>query len=123
MDVTRSKKELSVLVFQAMNRRDFSELDPFFDEEVCFDFPGVKLVEGRRKFHIFLKALLIGYPVLEFSVEEIICSEKASAVVWSNKGFDVDDKPYDNRGITLIRFRDDRIVFVSDYFKDTSFVK
>ena len=27
------------------------------------------------------------------------------------------------RAMTLIRFKDDRIVLISDYFKDTSFVK
>ena len=44
-------------------------------------------------------------------------------VVWSNKGKDKRGEPYDNRGITFVQMREGKIVLISDYFKDTSFLK
>ncbi len=118
-----SKQDIAGSVFTAMNTRNFSGLENVLSENVIFDFPGAGQIEGYKKVLIFLKALLRKYSSLTFSVSEIIVDNQKACAVWSNKGEDKEGKPYANRGITLFHFSDDKLIFISDYFKDTSFVK
>jgi ketosteroid isomerase-like protein len=115
--------DMAMQIFTAMNTRDFTGLEGIMAEEVVFDFPGVEPVEGSRKVIIFLKALLRKYPKLTFKVSEVIVHENRACVVWSNQGEHIDGHPYKNRGITLLHFSGNKVNFISDYFKDTSFVK
>ncbi len=110
-------------VFVAMNTRDFSELEKIMSEGVVFDFPGAGRVEGYRKVLVFLKALLRKYPKLTFTVSEIITGDQRACAIWTNEGEDKEGHPYENRGITLLHFSESKITFISDYFKDTSFVE
>ncbi len=91
-------------------------------ENVAFDFPGAGRIEGSKRVILFLKALLRKYRVLTFIVSDVIIDGDKACAVWTNSGEHIDGKPYSNSGVTLIRFNDDKIVFLSDYFKDTSFV-
>jgi ketosteroid isomerase-like protein len=115
--------DMAQRVFAGMNTRDFTELEDIMDEEVVFDFPGVDRIEGPRKVLIFLKILLRKYPKLKFTISEIIKDKKRACAVWSNEGEHIDGSPYKNRGITLLHFSGGKIKLISDYFKDTSFVK
>ena len=110
-------------VFKSMNTRDFSELDKIMSEDVVFDFPGAGRIEGYKKAVIFFKALLRKYSKLSFIISEIITDNQKSCAVWSNEGKDREGNPYANRGVTLMHFSEGKIIFISDYFKDTSFVK
>jgi hypothetical protein len=38
-------------------------------------------------------------------------------------GEDIKGNPYKNAGVTLLHFNQGKISFISDFFKDTSFVK
>ena len=62
------------------------------------------------------------YPELKFKIENIIVDDAGAAVVWSNKGRFKSGEPYMNQGITLVQIREGKIVLISDYFKDTSFL-
>ena len=106
-----------------MNTRDFSTFEQVITEEVAFDFPGAGRVEGSRRTLLLLKSLLRKYPRLQFTVTEIIAEGERACAVWNNEGEDIHGKPYTNAGITLLQFREGMISFISDYFKDTSFVK
>lgn len=121
MAISKTNHELSAMVFEAFNMRDFSILEPWLEEDVCLDFPGVKLIEGKRKFLIFTSALFRSYPKLEFSVYDILLDGDKSCIVWTNEGLDSSGNKYLNRGVTLVEIRDGKIVLLSDYFKDTSF--
>ena len=44
-----------------------------------------------------------------------------ACAVWSNEGENKKGNPYNNRGATLVQISEGKIVFMSDYFKDTSF--
>ena len=123
MESINSVASLSALVFEAMNARDFSGLEPFLNDDSSIDFPGAGLIQGKKKGFIFLNILLRKYPELKFTIREIITSDDRGCVVWSNEGRDAAGKPYTNRGMTLIHFVDGRISFISDYFKDTSFAR
>jgi ketosteroid isomerase-like protein len=123
MDKSFTKQDIARSIFNAMNTRDFSEFENFVSEDVVFDFPGAGRIEGYKRVIIFLKALLRKYPKLKFTVSEIITDNQRACAVWTNEGKDTDGNPYSNSGITLLYFRGARLTFISDYFKDTSFVK
>ncbi len=116
-------KELAETVFKAMNTRDFSTFETVITNDVAFDFPGIGRTEGSRRTLLLLKSLIRKYPVLRFTVSEIIAQDDRACAVWTNKGEDSKGNPYSNSGITLIHFSGDKIRFLSDYFKDTSFVE
>lgn len=105
-----------------MNNRDLSLLEKNLSCDAIFDFPGTGRLHGARNIMIFLKVLFRKYPRLIFTIDEIIQDENSIAVVWHNEGETVSHKAYKNRGVTVIHIRDEKIVFISDYFKDTSFV-
>ena len=115
--------EMTEAVFQAMNSRDFAGLEQIITDDVAFDFPGVGKVEGSRRTLLLLKSLLRKYPQLHFTISEIISQNDRACAVWTNLGEDNKGRPYANSGITLLHFSGNKIKFISDYFKDTSFVE
>ena len=123
MDIQLSRKELPKLVFNAMNIRDFSILDPYLNENVVLDFPGAGRIESLKKVIIFMKALLRKYPILKFNISDVISENERSCVVWTNKGEKLNGEPYSNSGISLVHFYGGKIILISDYFKDTSFLQ
>jgi ketosteroid isomerase-like protein len=123
MDKIFSMQDVALSIFKAMNTRDFSEFESYATEDVVFDFPGAGRITGIKRVLIFLKALLRKYPKLTFTVSEIIADKQKACAVWTNEGEDVDGNPYSNSGITLLYFTGNKLTFISDYFKDTSFVK
>ena len=117
------KKKLITDLYKAMNTRDFSIMENQVAEDVVFDFPGAGRIEGAKRMFIFLKALLRKYKTLLFSVNEVLIDNNAACAVWTNRGEHMEGHDYANSGITLFRFSGDKISFLSDFFKDTSFVK
>ena len=118
-----SNRELAELVVTSMDKRDLTLYEKHVAEDAVLDFPGSEKVKGCRRIIVFLKAVLRKYPELKFTIEKIIVDGTGAAVVWSNKGKDKSGESYYNRGITFVQMRDGKIVLISDYFKDTSFLK
>ena len=123
MDDINYKQNMVKSIFNAMNTKDFSELKKITAGDVAFDFPGSGRIEGQRRVLIFLKALLRKYPKLTFTVSDTIVDNQRACAIWTNEGENIEGKPYKNSGITLIHFLDRKIIFISDYFKDTSFIQ
>lgn len=115
-------KEKSIRLFDAINRRDFEIFEDIVSEDVKFDFPGVDLMEGKKRVIMFFKILFRKYTKLEFSVETVIASDNKSCIKWKNCGILVNGDTYSNNGLTWINFDEGKITFMSDYFKDTSFI-
>ncbi|MCK5029737.1 MAG: nuclear transport factor 2 family protein [Bacteroidales bacterium] len=115
-------KKISVGVFEAMNTSNFTEFEKNAAENISFEFPGVDKVEGAKRVILFFKVLLRKYKNLTFSVNDVIIEKNKACVVWTNKGEYNDGSLYENSGITLFHFTDDKVSFISDYFKDTSFI-
>ena len=113
--------ELTQKVFIAMNTRDFLDFEQILTDEAAFDFPGTKKAEGKRRVLIMLNALLRKFPKLEFKVNDIIIDDKKACAIWTNEGENINGEPYKNSGVTILHFQDNKISFISDYFKDTSF--
>ena len=122
MDAGISNRNLAEAIFTTMNGRDVSHLEHYLAEDAVCDFPGPGRIEGPRRILVFLKVLFRKYPRLEFSVVDILVDGDQACAVWTNEGEDKKGKPYQNSGVTLMRFSEGKIVFISDYFKDTSFV-
>ena len=117
-----SSKDLALTVFTAMNKRDPMYLSQHLSENAVFDFPGPGRLKGKKRILTFLKILFRKYPQLQFTIEDIFGEGERVCTIWSNQGTDNKGNSYKNRGITLVRASEGKIVFISDYFKDTSFV-
>ncbi len=122
MSNDNSYKEIALSVFETMNTSNFSEFEKNAAGDLNFDFPGADRVEGVKRVILFFKILLRKYNKLTFTVSDVIVENKKVCVVWTNEGEEKDGKPYKNSGITLFHFTDDKVSFISDYFKDTSFI-
>lgn len=116
-------KQIAVSVFDAMNTNEFSVFEQNAAPDISFDFPGTNRVEGVKRVILFFKVLLRKYKDLKFWVNDVIVADGKTCVVWTNKGTYQDGTNYENRGITLFHFTGDKINFISDYFKDTSFIE
>ena len=123
MERNRSTRDVTRIIFDAMNRRDLSDLEQYISDEAVFDFPGAGCIKGRKRILILFKVLFRKYPRLTFRLEDIIAEGNRTCAIWSNEGEDQKGNPYTNRGVTLVTLRDGQIVSISDYFKDTSFVE
>jgi ketosteroid isomerase-like protein len=108
--------------FETVNKRQYDRLRAFFSPDIVFFFPGTKPLHGPHKVLQLLKIIAHRYPDLMFEVIDIIIQDDQAAVVWKNRGKDLHGSPYQNEGVTIFRLENGRIGFMSDYFKDTSFV-
>lgn len=109
-------------IFEAMNTKNVSLLEPHLSDDVRFDFPGAGVIAGKKRVLVFLKALLRKYPDIEFIVQDVIESPGKICIVWTNSARLETPRPYRNSGVTVVYSVDGRITWISDYFKDTSFV-
>lgn len=116
-------KKASLSFFEAMNAKNLESVKDMLHENANFDFPGVKTIEGHKRIILFLNALLRKYRNLTFNVSEIISEDNKVIAIWSNQGQSIDGLEYKNKGVTYFQFKNDKIEFLSDYFKDTSFTK
>lgn len=123
MEKTGKIKETAALIFEAMNSRDFTLFESNITDDIAFDFPGTGRMEGNRRTLLFFRSLLRKFPRLHFTINEVIACGDRACIVWTNEGEDAKGNPYANSGVTLIHTRDGKISFISDYFKDTSFVE
>jgi hypothetical protein len=56
---------------------------------------------------------------LNFYIQRIIIQGQQAAIHWTNQGKNRHDAPYENEGVTIMELMDGKIVFISDFFKDT----
>ncbi len=117
-------KEFSVYFFQILNERNYEEIEKNLSENVSLDFPYKPVIQGRERVMIFLKALHRRYEYLLFDVKHVFNDTNNVCVIWENHGKTVLGEMYSNRGLTYIRLNDEnKVEFLSDYFKNTVFPK
>ena len=110
------------IIFSSLNNRELTKLNDYLDENATFDFPGTKLIKGRKKILTFFKILFRKYPCLTFTVQENIVDGGKVCILWTNEGITSNSTPYANRGVTYVHIAGGKIKFISDYFKNTSFI-
>jgi ketosteroid isomerase-like protein len=111
-------------LFGAMNARDPAAFAALLAEGALFHFPGTKPIEGAARIEKFVKILFYKFPVLAFELRRVIADERCAAIEWTNAGANRDGAPYRNAGVTVIELNaDGRVTYLSDTFKDTSFIR
>jgi ketosteroid isomerase-like protein len=108
--------------FRLLNKKELANLNAFLSPAVIFYFPGTKPLSGPQKVIQLFKVIFRKYPDLLFRIKDIITEENKVAVTWTNFGTDKNGSPYQNEGITLFRIEHGYVTYISDYFKDTSFI-
>ena len=122
MSSTTKHRIIAESIFQALNSRDFEAFEKVIIDDIIIDFPGAGRAEGIRRTLLLMRSILRKFPQLQFTVSETLVETGRACVVWTNEGIDIHGSQYLNSGMTLVHFQDDKICFISDYFKDTSFV-
>ena len=116
-----NKKELVALIFEAMNTRNFSNMEQYISDNIQLDFPGIDLAVGKKRVLLVLNIILRKYSELKFNVSDILLENNKAVAIWTNQGLARTGESYSNTGLTLVEFENEKIKFLSDYFKDTSF--
>jgi ketosteroid isomerase-like protein len=105
--------------FQVLNERDLDEADTLLDSRTEFFFPKTKPIIGKDRILKFLNIFFRQYPELIFTVVRVIHQGDQAAVHWTNRGTNRRKEPYENEGVTILEIKNGKIVFISDFFKDT----
>jgi len=105
--------------FQVLNERDLVEADNLLASQAELFFPKTKPMVGKDRILKFLKVFFRQYPELIFTVERVIRQGDQAAVHWTNRGMNRRKDPYENEGVTILEMKNGKIVFISDFFKDT----
>ena len=105
--------------FHSVNSRDLEKMAGLLTESTAFYFPKTQPLIGRGRILKFFRILFRQYPALSFEVERVIIQGTAAAVHWTNEGVNRRQIPYENEGVTLLKMEGGKIVFMSDFFKDT----
>ena len=105
--------------FEVFNSRDMKRMGELLHEDAEFYFPKTKPLIGRERILKFLNILFRQYPELSFEVQRTICEGRNAAVHWTNKGHSRRKEPYQNEGATILEIENDKIIFITDFFKDT----
>jgi ketosteroid isomerase-like protein len=106
--------------FEVFNSRDMAEMGKLLHPEAEFYFPKTQPLIGKDRILKFLKLLFRQYPELSFTVARVICQKDQAAVHWTNRGMNRRQEPYANEGATIIEFKEGKISWISDFFKDTA---
>ena len=122
MEPANQNLHIAHIIFSSLNHRELNQLHDYLDEHATFDFPGTKLIKGRKKILTFFKILFRKYPRLTFTVQESIVDGGKVCILWTNEGITSDNTPYANQGVTVVNIAAGKIHFISDYFKNTSFI-
>jgi len=112
-------EETVIQFFHIVNERDLEKLGDLLDEEAEFYFPKTQPLLGKQRILRFFKFLYRRYPELVFQVRNRIVQGEAAAVHWSNQGVKKGGEHYENEGVTLLETKGQKIVFISDFFKNT----
>jgi len=105
--------------FDDLMHSSFEALEERLAEEIVFEFPGKRFGgrrEGKRRVMTFLRAnqrLFTGG--LRFDLSWVGVVGDRAVAQWTNEGTTREGVAYTNRGVTVFRMSDDKIVEIRDY--------
>lgn len=105
--------------FHAANNHDLTALEGLFTNDIEFFFPKTRPLMGKKRVLRFFAILFRQYPRLTFQVHMTIIQSEKAAVHWTNEGMNRKGDPYENEGVSVLRFENNKISFISDFFKNT----
>jgi ketosteroid isomerase-like protein len=112
-------KETVRKFFQVLNERDLVEANNLLASQAELFFPKTQPMVGKDRILKFLKIFFRQYPELIFTVERVIRQKDQAAVHWTNRGTNRRREPYENEGVTILEMEKGKIVYISDFFKNT----
>src|SRR5688572_2367593 len=105
--------------YEALSRGETDALGSRLAEEVVLEFPGSRFggrFEGRRKVLLFLRQnQRLFQDGLRFTVPWCAVVGDRAVAQWTNAGTTREGAAYANRGVTVFRLVDGRIVEIQDY--------
>jgi len=105
--------------FQVLNEQNLDEADNLLTAETEFYFPKTQPMIGKDRILKFLKIFFRQYPELTFTVIRVIHQGDQAVVHWTNRGISRRKEPYENEGVTLLEMKRGKIIYISDFFKNT----
>ena len=105
--------------FEILNQRNLDKIHDLLGADAALYFPKTQPLIGTTRILKFLNILFRQYPQLKFKIQRVIVDGNQAAIHWTNQGTNKHDLAYDNEGVTLMELRDGKIIFISDFFKDT----
>ena len=105
--------------FELFNQRNLDKMEHLFSPDAEFYFPKTQPLIGKDRILKFLNLLFRQYPELSFDIRRIILQGQQAAIHWTNQGKSRRNEPYENEGVTIMELLDGKIIFISDFFKDT----
>lgn len=112
-------EESIVLFFDHMNNRNGKKMADMISDETIFYFPKAKPIQGKDKIIRFFKILWYQYPELVITIQRIVIQGNTAVTHWSNKGRSRKNEHYENEGVTIMEINNDKITYISDFFKNT----
>ena len=112
-------KQLFHKFFEVLSHRATKEMRDLLSPDAEFYFPKTQPLIGRERILKFLNILFRQYPELTFKIQRIILKGDQAAVHWTNQGMNRRQEPYQNEGVTILNVQNHKIIYISDFFKDT----
>jgi ketosteroid isomerase-like protein len=106
--------------FELVNSRNLDQMRELVQDNTRLFFPKTQPLLGGDRIIKFFQVLFRQYPELNFEVQGIIAQGDRVAVHWTNRGITRKKEDYQNEGVTLFEFEHGKIIFISDFFKDTN---
>jgi hypothetical protein len=115
-------RELCLAFVRDLNARDLGLLERWFSDQSLVSIPPRSELRGTRRVLAFFRSVFRIYDEIHWRVTEVYeIGERRCAYLTESWGTLRGGGPYRNDIVTLIEFdAEGRIIFLSDYFKDTS---
>jgi len=114
-----SEDQTFLKFFQVLNEQDLVEANNLLAPQAELFFPKTQPMVGKDRILKFLKIFFRQYPELIFTVKRVIRQGDQAAVHWTNRGLSRREVSYENEGVTILEMEKGKIVYISDFFKDT----
>ena len=105
--------------FEVFNHRNLDKIEHLISPDAELYFPKTQPLIGKNHILKFFNILFRHYPQLSFDIRRIIIQGHQAAIHWTNQGKNKHEAPYENEGVTIMELMDRKIIFISDFFKDT----
>jgi hypothetical protein len=112
-------KESIASFFNGMSGNNLNVIADILDDSCVLDFPKTKPLSTKKDVLRFLKILRYQYPELEFTIQKILLDGQFAAVHWKNKGFNRKSELYENEGVMILEWKNNKIFHLSEFFKNT----
>ena len=104
--------------FDAWSAGDVDKIMAYFDEGIVYeDIPTSKLSTGQNEARAFIQQFLNDSPGLKLIPNNIMILDNKAAIEWTMSGGD-GDEAWVTRGATVMRYDNDKINRVTDYWNE-----